>query len=153
MGTAQVVAAQGVQHRAVVRGAEDALDDDVEAVVEGIAGHGVDEADVRRVRGVPLPQHDPAQIVLAHQREAASVAGAQLGGHGGLAGRGVAAQHDQPRRRGTHPHPGHGSGLGVGGESRGVCGRLPAVCEFLPEPLTNPWGRPNFIASYFIRHI
>lgn len=53
-------------------GREDAFEDDVVAVVERVAGHGVDEADVDAVRNVEFAEDVAAQQVLAHQGEAAA---------------------------------------------------------------------------------
>lgn len=48
-----------------MRGVEDALDDRVVAVVEGVAGHGVHQADVGAAGDIALAEHDAAQGVLA----------------------------------------------------------------------------------------
>lgn len=66
-------------------------------MIEGVAGHGVDQADVRPAGHVLLAQHDAAQVVLADQGDAAPVPGADLGRSRALTGPGVAAQDDQAR--------------------------------------------------------
>jgi hypothetical protein len=48
----------------IVIGAEDALDDDVEAVTERVPRYEVDQPDVRSVGDVTLTQHVAAQVVL-----------------------------------------------------------------------------------------
>ena len=95
---AGVVANQGGEHRAVVVGVEDAFDDRVVAAGEGETGGLVDEADVRAPGNVVLAQDDPSQVVLANDRQAAPVLVAYRRRGRGLAGRGVAPDHDQPRR-------------------------------------------------------
>lgn len=113
MGGAAVVGAQPREHVAVAVGVEDAFEDDVVPGVEGVAGDGVDEADVRRARPVPFPQDDPAEVVLADQRQPSSEAVAQTGRDRGLPGGRVAAQEYEPGPCGAHPHTCHLTG-GVG---------------------------------------
>ena len=55
---------EGHEHLRVVTGAEDALDDDVEAVTERVPRHEVDQPDVRPCGHVVLAQHVAAQVVL-----------------------------------------------------------------------------------------
>lgn len=64
---------QGGEHARAVRGVEDALDDRVVAVVEGVAGHGVHQADIGAAGDIPLAEHDAAQVVLADDRDAPPV--------------------------------------------------------------------------------
>jgi hypothetical protein len=59
-GAAGVVADQGGEHRAVVAGVEDALDDRVVAARERETGGEVDEADVRTAGLVVLAQGEGA---------------------------------------------------------------------------------------------
>jgi hypothetical protein len=51
----------------------------MEAVIEDVAGHAVDQADVRLAGEISLAQNDSAQVVLAHHGDATAVAGAHLG--------------------------------------------------------------------------
>jgi len=93
-----VVADQGGEHRAVVVGVEDALHDRVVAAGEGEAGGLVDEVDVRAAGNVALAQDDSSQVVLTDDRQVApAVPGAYRRGCRGLAGCGVAPDHDQLR--------------------------------------------------------
>src|ERR1017187_7962436 len=109
-GYAQVVVVQGVEYRPVGRGAENSVDDHVEAVAECVAGYRVDEADIRPARDITLAQHDPAKVVLADQGDATAVPGAYFRRHRTLARPGVAAQDDQARRFAANLHPAHASG-------------------------------------------
>src|SRR5450755_3590592 len=123
-GAAGVVAGQGGEHLAVVVGAQDSLDDDVEAGRQRVPGGEVDEPDVRAAWHVALAQDDPPEVVLADDRQAAfPVPLAYRCGDCGLAGCGVAPDHDQPR----------GAGGIAAGTREDACGRgragLPPSCR------------------------
>jgi hypothetical protein len=86
------------QHLSVMVGGQDALDDHVDPAVKGEPGREVDQVDVRAAGHVSLPEHLPAEVVLAHDRQAAAVPASQFGRDGGFSRRRVAADHDQPGR-------------------------------------------------------
>jgi hypothetical protein len=89
-GAAGVVADQSGEHRCVMIGTEDALDDRVVAAGKGETGGLVDEADVRAAGNIVLAQDDSPQVVLADDRQAAPVLAAYRCRCRGLAGCGVA---------------------------------------------------------------
>jgi hypothetical protein len=84
------------EHPSVMVRVQDALDDHMKSAVKGEPGGEVDQVDVRAAGYVPLPEHLPAEVVLAHDRQAAAVPAAYLGRDGRLSRRGIAADHDQP---------------------------------------------------------
>jgi hypothetical protein len=79
-----------------VRLVQDPVDDHVKTMVERIAGHTVDQPDVRTVGRVALPQHHTAQIVLADERDSPAMPRADLRRDRALTRAGVPAQHDEP---------------------------------------------------------
>ncbi|GGV70058.1 hypothetical protein GCM10010277_80610 [Streptomyces longisporoflavus] len=81
---ATVGADQVPEHGAVAVGVQDAFDD-VESVVQDVAGGHADQADVSGTGPVTFAQHDPAQAVLGDDGEVAAELLAQAGRDGGLA--------------------------------------------------------------------
>lgn len=74
----------------------------MEAVVQGVAGGEVDQADVGTAGPVPFAEHDPTKVVLAHDGEVGAELLAQTGRDRRLTGAAVPADHDQTRVLATH---------------------------------------------------
>jgi hypothetical protein len=101
---ALVIIDERAEHLRVVIGAEDALDDDVEAATERVPRYQVDQSDVRACGHVALAQHLAAQGVLPHDRQVSpAVPTADLRRGRRLARGRVPPQDDQPHLARTSP--------------------------------------------------
>lgn len=100
-----MVAAQPGQHRLIPVGVEDAVQDDVVAVIKPVADHVIDQPDVNRAGTVPFLEDDPARDEIlgdpGHLRPAGR---SQRLGRRTLARSGVTAQGHQPRLSRPHRH-------------------------------------------------
>src|ERR1700691_1839411 len=102
--SASMISAQGGQHQLVPVSVEDAVKDDMIAMIQRIACYLVDQPDVRCARLVPFPQDDPPDEILRDPGHTKAVGVAQRPGDGALARTGVAAKNDEPRLIGPDSH-------------------------------------------------